>query len=47
MGAHNTRQIVYVDSVRLFTEDTAPYPLDYVKQVLCDATQEELDAYDK
>ena len=43
MGSHNTRQIVYVDSVRRFTEDTAPYPVHRVKQVLGIATQEELE----
>lgn len=47
MGSHNTRQIVYVDSVRYFTEETAPYPLDRVKQVLCDATKEELEMFNK
>ncbi|MBP3422917.1 MAG: hypothetical protein J6K86_04045 [Clostridia bacterium] len=42
MGSHNTRQIVYVDSVRRFTEDSAPYPVHRVKQVLGIATEEEL-----
>ena len=45
MGSHNTKQIVYVDSVRWFEEDTAPYDVDTVKQVLCDATKEEAEAY--
>ena len=42
MGSHNTEQIVYVDSVRYFTEDTAPYPVQTVKQVLRMATKEEI-----
>ena len=45
MGSHNTRQIVYVDSVRYFDEDTAPYSLDSVKQILCDASKEELKVF--
>lgn len=45
IGSHNTRQIVYVDSVRYFDEDTAPYNLDSVKQILCDASQEELKVF--
>ena len=43
MGRHNTRQIVYVDSVRYFEEETAPYQLDAVKQILADATKEEME----
>ena len=42
MGSHNTEQIVYVDGVRYFTEETAPYPIHRVKQVLRKATEEEL-----
>ena len=42
MGSHNTEQIVYVDSVRYFTEESAPYPIYSVKQVLRDATPEEI-----
>lgn len=41
MGRHNTEQVVYVDDVRYFTEETAPYPPSVVKQVLRKATQEE------
>ena len=43
MGRHNTEQIVFVDIVRFFNADTAPYPPDRVKQVLRKATQEEID----
>lgn len=42
MGRHNTEQIVYVDSVKYFSEDTAPYDPEKVKQVLRKATEEEL-----
>lgn len=42
MGRHDTEQIVYVDSVRYFNEDTAPYDPDRVKRVLRKATEEEL-----
>lgn len=42
MGRHNTEQMVYVDSVRYFTEDTAPYSVHNVKQVLRMATEEEI-----
>ncbi len=34
MGRHNTEQIVYVDSVRYFTKDSAPYDPESVKQIL-------------
>ena len=47
MGSHNTKQIVYVDSVRYFDENTAPYNLDSVKQILCDATAEEVESAKK
>ncbi len=43
MGSHNTEQIVYVDSVRYFTEETAPYPVYRVKQVLRAATKAEIE----
>lgn len=43
MGRHNTKQIVLVDSVRRFSDDTAPYDPDIVKQVLRKATQEEIE----
>lgn len=42
MGRHNTEQIVYVDSVRYFAEDTAPYPVNRVKKILRAATEEEI-----
>lgn len=45
MGRHNTQQIVYVDSVRWCSEETAPYPPATVKQVLKIATEEELADY--
>ena len=43
MGRHNTEQIVYVDSVRSFTIDSAPYDPKSVKQVLRKATAEEIN----
>ena len=42
MGRHNTEQIVRVDSVRLFTDVTAPYDPASVKRVLRIATEEEI-----
>ena len=42
MGRHNKEQIVFVDSVRQFSDDTAPYNPAVVKQVLCKATKEEV-----
>ncbi len=42
MGRHNLEQIVYVDSVRLFDEETAPFSPARVKQVLRKATEEEV-----
>lgn len=42
MGRHQTEQIVYVDSVRRFTEDTAPFNPERVKRVLRKATPEEI-----
>ena len=47
MGSHNTKQIVVVDSVRYFTNDTAPYDIDTVKQVLGVVSKEEYEAYCK
>ena len=47
MGSHNTKQIVLVDSVRLFTKETAPYDVDTVKEVLGVASKEEYEAYCK
>ena len=43
MGRHNKEQIAYVDSVRLCTEETAPYDPRRVKRVLRFATQKEID----
>ena len=45
MGRHNTQQIVYVDSVRWCTEDSAPYAPSSVKQVLKIATESEIENY--
>ena len=42
MGKNQTEQVVYVDSVRYFNEDNAPYPPFYVKGVLRKATKEDL-----
>ena len=42
MGRHNTEQIVYVDSVRFFDDDSAPYDPAHVKQVLRKATSSEI-----
>ena len=42
MGSHNKEQVVYVDSVRYFTEQSAPYSVAYVKEVLREATIVEL-----
>ena len=42
MGRHNTEQVVFVDGVRYFNEETAPYPPEKVKQVLRKATEEEI-----
>ena len=43
MGRHNTEQIVLVDSVRYFSEDTAPYSIGSVRRVLRKATKEEVE----
>lgn len=45
MGRHNTEQVVYVDSVRRFDDDTAPYEPAAVKQVLRKATKKEIKEY--
>ncbi|MBQ9113295.1 MAG: hypothetical protein IJY05_00015 [Clostridia bacterium] len=45
MGRHNTEQVVYVDSVRRFNDETAPYDPSAVKQVLRKATQKEIKAF--
>lgn len=41
MGKHNLEQVVLVDSVRYFTEETAPYSPERVRQVLRHATEKE------
>ena len=43
MGRRDTEQIVYVDSVRRFQDDYAPYDPAKVKQVIRKATKEELE----
>ena len=43
MGRRNTLQIVEVDDVRYFTDETAPYPPDEIKRVLKIATAEEIE----
>jgi len=43
MGKRQTEQIVYVDSVRRFTEENAPYDPACVKKVLRKATKEEIE----
>lgn len=42
MGKHNREQVLYVDSVRLFTEENAPYSPTSVKQILRKATKRDL-----
>ncbi len=42
MGRHKTEQIVYVDRVRRFNNDTAPYDPVTVKRVLRKATKAEI-----
>ncbi len=42
MGRHNTEQILYVDSVRFFDDETAPYDPLSVRKVIRKATQDEL-----
>ncbi len=42
MGRHNREQIVYVDSVRLFNDEDAPYNPATVKRILRKATKEEI-----
>lgn len=43
MGRHNLEQIVYVDSVRYFDKDGAPYDPERVKQILRKATPSETE----
>ena len=47
MGRHNTEQVVYVDSVRYFNEEDAPFDPGTVKQVLRKATEEECKEFFK
>ncbi|MBE5744672.1 MAG: hypothetical protein E7355_00890 [Clostridiales bacterium] len=42
MGRRNTRQIVYVDSVRFCGDDDAPCDTNNTKRILCKATEEEV-----
>lgn len=42
MGRHNREQILFVDSVRYFTADSAPYSPATVKQILRKATPKEV-----
>lgn len=42
MGRHKIEQIVYVDNVRRFSDDTAPYDPKRVKPILRKATPEEV-----
>ena len=42
MGRHNTRQLVYVDSVRRFNDENAPYSPAKVRRVQGIATAEEI-----
>ena len=43
MGRRNIEQVVYVDSVKYFEEENAPYSPQRVKQVLRKATKEEIE----
>lgn len=45
MGRHNTEQVVYVDSVRRFDGESAPYDPSAVKQVLRKATDKEIKKF--
>lgn len=45
MGKHNLEQIVYVDGVRYFDADTAPYDPDSVKRILRKATPSEFEEW--
>ena len=47
MGRHNTEQVVYVDSVRRFDDESAPYDPNAVKQVLRKATEKEIKHFIK
>ncbi len=42
MGRHNTEQVVYVDSVRFFDDDNAPFAPKRVKQILRKAKEDEI-----
>lgn len=45
MGRHNTEQVVYVDNVRYFDDETAPYDPNVVKCVLRKAKAEEIEEW--
>ena len=45
MGKHHREQIAYVDSVRLCSNETAPYDPERVKRVLRIATKNEIILY--
>ena len=45
MGRHNTKQVVYVDSVRYYDEDGAPNEPSMAKRVLAIATPEEIQTF--
>ena len=42
MGRHDTEQVVYVDSVRLCDNASAPYPADKARRILRRATETEV-----
>ena len=42
MGRHNTEQLLYVDSVRTFNDDTLPVDLTRTRSVMRKATKEEI-----
>lgn len=44
MGKRNREQVVYVDSVRYCTKDSAPYDMNRIKRVIRQATKEQFDA---
>lgn len=43
MGRHNREQVVYVDSVKLCDENSAPYPPQLAKRVIRIATEKEIE----
>lgn len=47
MGRHDKEQLAYVDCVRWCTADNVPYPLERVKKVLRQATDEESERAEK